>query len=335
MSKSYIYEPLPEGAKPVAAWWAILQILLMALLALTGAIIVGALVGIAAISIASLTGAWDPAQSAEPPAWVFGIAGGGGFLGLFISIALLSIIKIKMEKRSLASAGLNGFLYGGKFWAAFVGGIVFAIVVSVPGALFGAPTGMEETEMAFNPDNLMTGQYLFMMIGLLIFLMIQAPAEEIFARGWLMSALAWRHGIVLAVIFSSIVFMLLHGDRAVLGIGWLVYTFGAVGSIGVMLAAIAYAGRSVIPAAGLHTGYNFTLFGAVLTYLTGASENGDVIAAFMELLESMGDVGDLQFTPAMFADLALRTIIPLGIAAFLFNRRKAAPKSPTAETTTV
>ncbi|GGD15712.1 CPBP family intramembrane glutamic endopeptidase [Aquisalinus flavus] len=330
MSKSYIYEPLPEGAKPVAWWWAIVQVPLLFLLAALGA----ALVAIGVVSIAMLNGSWDPVQSAEPPAGVVAALIVGGMFGLFIGLMAVSLMKIKIEKRSLASAGLNGFLYGGKFWLAFFGGILFAVVVSLPGSLLGAPTGIEETEFVFNAENLMTGQYVFMMVGLLIFLLIQAPAEEVFARGWLMSALAWRHGLVLAVIFSSAVFMLLHGDRAFLGLGWLVYTFCAVGSIGVMLAAVSYASRSVIPAAGLHTGYNFTLFAAVLTYLTGASENGDIVAAFMEMMDSMGDLGDLEFTPAMVADLAVRTLIPLGIAGFLFSRRKTSPAMPSAEVTT-
>ncbi|NHK28232.1 CPBP family intramembrane metalloprotease [Parvularcula flava] len=333
MSKSYIYEPLPEGARPVAAWWAILQVPLLFMLALVGAAVVAALVAIAVFSIAILGGSWDPAASAEPPGWTMGVLIAAAMLGLFISLTFVSIMKIKMEKRSLASAGITGFLYGGKFWGGFGGGILVAIVLGIPAALAGAVFGMPEaTEAALNFDHVLSGQFALMVLGIFIFVMIQAPAEEIFIRGWLLSALTWRHGLVVALVFSSIVFSLLHADRVVAGFMWMVYTLIAVGSIGVLFAALSYAARSVLPAAGMHTGYNFTLITLGVGYLLAQSEDGDVFAALAGALD-MENLPTFEFTPVTIIDLLSRGAIPLALAFWYFGRRKAAPAVAT-ETTT-
>lgn len=334
MSKSYIYEPLPEGARPVAWWWAILQAPALFLLALLGAVVAAFLVAIAAVSIAMLNGSWDPAASAEPPAFVIGAAAIGGMLGLFISLWMVSVMKIKMEKRSLASAGLTGFMYGGKFWSGFGGGILLAIALGIPAALAGAVFGMPEaTEAALSFDNVLTGQFALLVLGIFVFVMIQAPAEEIFIRGWLLSALTWRHGIAVALVFSSVVFSLLHADRVVAGFMWMIYTFIAVGAVGVLFAALAYAGRSVLPAAGMHTGYNFTLITLGVGYLAAQSEDGDVMTALSEVFD-MANLPAFEFTPVTIIDMLARGAIPLALAFWYFNRRKPAPAATMAETTT-
>lgn len=323
MSKAYIYEPLPEGAKPAAWWWAIVQVILMFLIAIAVAVIGAILTGMIAAAVAILNGSWDPVQTSEPPGWIIGVTVAGAMLSLFIGLALTAVIKVKMEKRSLASAGMNGFLYGPRFWAGFLGGIGIALLLIIPASLFGADSGLGEPEAAFVVDRVLTGQFGLILLGLLVFLMVQAPAEEIFIRGWMLSALAWRHGIVTALIVSSLVFALLHGDRIVAGPMWLLYTFISVGAIGVLFAGVAYAARSVLPAAGMHTGYNFTLISGALAYVAGTSEDGDVLAALMQAID-INNLPPFEFSASMILDLLVRGLVPVAIAVWLFRRKRGA-----------
>ena len=325
---TYVYTPLPQGAKPVAWWWAILQLIVMFAIALVGGLIVAVIGSIAAVSIGIINGSFDPASGAEPPAYVIGVGGLTFMLGMFLTLGLCALVKIRMEKRTLASAGMSGFFYGAKFWKGFAGGIAIAALLGVPAGLAGMAFGIEE-EAALNTANLMSSGFLITVACVFLFVMVQAPAEEILMRGWMLSALSWRHGLVTAVVASSILFSLLHADRAVAGLMWAVYTLVAVGSIGVLFAGVSWFTRSVLPAAGMHTGYNFTLITAGLAYALASSDTDNVFEAVMELFD-MSALPEFEFTPVTMTDILARGAIPLAIAIWLFRRRKAeaAPAAP-------
>nr|WP_278001898.1 CPBP family intramembrane glutamic endopeptidase [Clostridium botulinum] len=120
--------------------------------------------------------------------------------GFLFSILVVFIWVKKRENRSIAGLGFcrEGFL--GKYISGFIVGVIlFSSVVIV---LIG--TGH---------INLVNGLNLNNILPLIIVLpgwMIQSATEEVLVRGWLMNVLGAKYNITIGLIFSSLLFALLH-----------------------------------------------------------------------------------------------------------------------------
>lgn len=322
MFKDAIYEPLPEGAKPSGWLPAILFAILILIGSLLGAIVLGGILAVILVVIGAMASGVDLTTISEDniPGIVVGMAIAGVVIGLFASMWLLSIWKIKSENRSLASAGFRGFFWGGTFWLWFFLGIIFAVAVSAVGiALGGDMTGMDMPEPDFGA---VVGANLWITLGVLLFVVIiQAPAEEVMFRGWMLSAVTARSGLTVGIIVSSIAFMLFHGDRLVGGWTMLIYAFAAVGSLGVLLAAVAAFTRNVAAPAGMHSGYNFTLLSLMIVYMMASYPDSTFMEMFEEISAQMAM--EMEFTPTLWVDIAWRAALPLGLSVWLLSKRRS------------
>lgn len=314
--KANIYGGIGENARPVSLIWFIPQILLMAIIVL---IIAALFAGIGAgLALALGYDLQDLNMAQASPAMLLIFM--GAILGQFVGMIVAVFIKTGLEKRTLRSIGFDGFLYGARFWKNFVFGIGLAIIMLLPFALLGVDTGMETTT-EMNWEHLTGMPFILTMIFLFFMLLIQAPAEEILFRGWAFSGFAARHGWFLAVLFSSLFFGLMHGDRLVVSQAYGLYYIAATTGLGLLFAAVSYRTASIIPASGLHTGYNFLLLAGAVVALTATAEDGNPVTELLELLDPANmtppDMGQSFLLAA-----ALQIAIPVLLAMILFQRNR-------------
>ncbi len=182
--------------------------------------------------------------------------GGPGFLVYvlvagFLPAALLTFLYARfVEERNFASIGLgpSGALrrFGG---GAFSGLVYLVVSIGLLTALGGLSAG--EVGPAFaSPEQLVW-------IGLLLLaFIIQGGTEEVVFRGWLMSALALRGGLVFAVLCNSIIFGLLHASNTET-VNWI--AVGNVVLVGVLLSLMAIRDGSIWAACGWHAVWNWAL----------------------------------------------------------------------------
>lgn len=176
-------------------------------------------------------------------------------IAFFLPVAAIAWLwRTSAENGDLRSLGLapesavfrfgRGFLVGGLMFAAVVG-----ILVGV-GMMGTDSTPMDTTGAAA------LGGLAIAFIGWAV----QATTEEVVARGWLMTTLAERSNVGLAVGASSLLFGLLHLFNE--NFSWL--AMGNIVLVGVFLAIYALYERGVWGVAGIHTAWNMAqanLFG--------------------------------------------------------------------------
>lgn len=204
---------------------------------------------------------WMQAQQwSTPRGDPIGIAGLHALLWLGFAPTLLAVLAWVrvVEGRSLASIGLGGpapmklFVQGLAVGVAMISLLVFAIWLA--GGLEAAGLGPAWRE----PRSLLH-------IGLLLAgFIFQAGTEEIIFRGWLLSVLARKANVVLAVLLVSLVFCLLHygpqqPPRVTVG----TFLFSLFACAWVLRA------RSVWGAMGWHAGWNWWLATAFELPVTG------------------------------------------------------------------
>jgi membrane protease YdiL (CAAX protease family) len=176
----------------------------------------------------------------------------------FLLLLLLAWVRF-VERRSLESIGFRGehkvrdFLRGHALGLAGIAGIVLAIWIV---------GGLQVTAVApvFSQP-----EFLVPILLLLFTFALQASVEEILIRGWLLSVLAKKFNVPVAVVVSSALFSLLHFSR---GQHWLV----TLGTFLFALFACAWVlrARNVLGIMGWHAGWNWLLavgFGLPVTGL--------------------------------------------------------------------
>ena len=176
----------------------------------------------------------------------------------FLALVLLAWVRF-VERRNLESIGIRGehkvrdFLRGHAFGLAGITGIV--VVMWITG-------GVQLVAVApvFSQPS-----FLVPILLLLFTFALQASVEEILFRGWLLSVLARKFNVPIAVVVSSVFFSLLHFGP---GQHWLV----TVGTFLFALFACAWVlrTRSVLGIMGWHAGWNWLLavgFGLPVTGL--------------------------------------------------------------------
>lgn len=168
--------------------------------------------------------------------WLVNIAG----TGLLILAAV--IYCKKFEKRSIASLGIRktniALEYG---VGAAIGAVMYLLVVLIA-YLTGSVT------VALNPDVSYGLVFLF-----LIAFVLQGAGEEIFLRGYLMTSVARDYKVVLALIFSSAVFALLHSANTGVTLFALVNVF----LFGIFEGIYILKRGDIFGACAIHTMWNF------------------------------------------------------------------------------
>lgn len=173
------------------------------------------------------------------------------------SVTLLLILWFwvwRVERRSLAAIGLAG---AGKLRRFLQGHAVgMASILVVVGAIWLAG-GLERapavTSLQLAGASNASAALAFMGVLLLCFA-VQGGAEEIFFRGWLLSLLARKFNLSLAVVLSSALFALAHFNR---GQHSLITASNFL--FAVFCCAWVWRSRSVLGVMGWHAGWNWLL----------------------------------------------------------------------------
>ena len=282
MSKYDIYTDIGEDARPVGGVWVIPQLIIIALLSVI-LMVIGVLGSIIAFGPMHGVDLMSIAEGGDIPSDLLLISTAIGSFFMFIGFIVFPLIKVKMEKRSLASAGFSDFLYGKKFWkGAILGLLLAAASLALSTVIVGSSAVAVDGEFVL--ERLMTQEFLIGTILLIGFVLVQAPSEEVLMRGWVLSGLSARHGFIFAAIFSSLVFGLLHIDRAfenpMVGAYYVLIT----SILGFFFAAVAKRTGSIAMSAGLHTGYNFLFFLSVGGSEIGRGKTENILEAFIGTL---------------------------------------------------
>jgi len=175
-----------------------------------------------------------------------------GLLGLLV----LAWVRF-VERRSFASIGLCGehqaktFFVGHSIGMGSILGVVALIALGGGLITTGAATAWATSSAL--------GSIALLLIGF----GVQSSVEELLFRGWLLSLLAKKFNVVVAVIVNAALFALLHFSR---GEPWLVNV--ADFAFGVFTCAWALRTRNILGVMGWHAGWNWLLavgFGLPLT----------------------------------------------------------------------
>ncbi|MCG8441423.1 MAG: CPBP family intramembrane metalloprotease [Caulobacterales bacterium] len=194
-------------------------------------------------------GALTPAYMLAVLLFGFGVAGAA-----FIAWTVL------VERRSLATIGLARAGFAGAFARGFCLGVgllmlVIALLLTVGGARVAAPA-------AAWGDPAALGWIVLFVAGFTV----QASVEEVAFRGWMMSAIAARRGIVVAVVANSAMFAVLHVGN-VWPVNWL--ALANVGLLGVFASLLAVKQGGIAGACGVHAGWNWALASGFEVELSG------------------------------------------------------------------
>jgi membrane protease YdiL (CAAX protease family)/SAM-dependent methyltransferase len=168
----------------------------------------------------------------------------------FAATAMLVFLWVVIfERRSLDSIGLNarGLFRFGRGYACGLG--LLALIVGLIWAVGGYQV---EAAGSVNVTALIPVAWL------LIGFIIQGSTEEIVFRGWFMSLLASRHGLVLAIALNSAIFGLLHAGN----IEWsreLMFGLANIVLVGVFLSLYAAREGSLWGVCGWHAAWNWLL----------------------------------------------------------------------------
>ena len=220
---------------------------------------------------------WMQAQQwSTPRGDPIGIAGLHALLWLGFAPTLLAVLAwVRLvEGRSLASIGLNGpapmkpFMHGLGVGVAMICLLVFAIWAG--GGLEAAGIGPAWRE----PRSLW---HIALLLAGFIF---QAGTEEIIFRGWLLSVLARRSNVMVAVLVVSLVFCLLHyGPQQPPRVTASTFLFSLFACAWVLRAG------SIWGAMGWHAGWNWWLATAFELPVTGIDAN---LPALVDALRPQG-----------------------------------------------
>jgi membrane protease YdiL (CAAX protease family) len=148
------------------------------------------------------------------------------------------------------------------------------------------------------------------------FVALQAGAEEVMFRGWLLQTVAARHGPAIGVAVSTLAFSAAHfgygGD--VLGMAMSV---ALRAPLGWALAVLALRHGNLGPSIGVHTGLNTALF--VFAQITAAAEHKSLLAVISEQI-SAGSF-DTPLDTLMFVLSCTQSILAPVLCVWWFSRK--------------
>jgi membrane protease YdiL (CAAX protease family) len=238
------------------------------------------------------------------------------------------------ERRGMASLGLALTPAALVRYLAGLGlgvGLLLAIasMVMVLGGLENAPGALSEGAGA-TPDSLAAalarpGVVTALGFAALVFL-VQGGAEEVVFRGWFMSTLAARWGVRAAVIVSSLAFMLFHVHVFISGIVFGLAALAGIGLMGMVFALLALFTRSVWEAVAAHGAFNAAAVTAPTLALLAGDRDLDVSAAFAQVFNSatgMAGADAVTLGPETFAQALAAGAIAAVLAVLVARAGRA------------
>jgi membrane protease YdiL (CAAX protease family) len=176
----------------------------------------------------------------------------------FPAWALLVIAWVRgFERRSLASAGFQGPRALRKYGIGLAVGVGIAVALALLSPLV-EPGELSEVS-GFSLSHVLTGPWLLMMLGVVAVFLVQGSCEEIAFRGWMLSAVAARRGVMAGVLMNTIVFGVLHVHVFMSGVVVGFAAIVAISCVGLFLSLWAVSERSIAGVCGAHGAFNATL----------------------------------------------------------------------------
>jgi membrane protease YdiL (CAAX protease family) len=241
------------------------------------------------------------------------------------------------ERRSLASAGLDlNFASLPRYLGGLLLGLVLLVVIAVTAGLLG---GLEDAPGALDmgaeatPEGVLQalsrpGVVMALVFAAMVFL-VQGGAEEVVFRGWLMSTLSARWGLRAAVLVSSAAFMMFHVHVFVSGLWFGVAALAGIGMMGLVFALLSLLTRSVWEAVAAHGAFNAAAVTAPTVGVLAADPELDINAAFAQVFNSatgMAGPDAVSLGPETFAQ-ALGAGMVAALLAVLVVRGRAARRN--------
>jgi membrane protease YdiL (CAAX protease family) len=194
-----------------------------------------------------MLGSLDMAAMNEPKSLLFFLIAGFG------SAAIIMMLWVRfVENRPLASMGVRKDQALGRFLRGLILGLAFCAIVVV--AIF-AMGGYSIAAMA--PAFSAPGALIIIAL-LLVGFIIQGSTEEIMMRGWVLSALAARFGLVIAILVNSLIFAALHlGNEGIGNVNWI--AMANIVLVGIFLSLYAVREGSLLGVCGWHGAWNWLL----------------------------------------------------------------------------
>lgn len=241
-------------------------------------------------------------------------------LALFVSSAALAAGPViwagRQEFRDLAELGIrlddHGWRQYGRGW--WIGALYWFALVLLAALLthFLGHAGVNETKADWS--RLADPSLMALLVILFFAFAVQGAAEEILCRGWLMTNVTAKMGIVRGVLISSALFAGLHPQyffnqgmhiseqQILVGIVGLLAIF----TMGLMLAMLSVRDRSIMGAAGMHSSFNFLLIGGSMVFSHVASDQS-VAEQFTQSLQDSTSLTSVQ--PALVVQILLSLFV--------------------------
>lgn len=161
----------------------------------------------------------------------------------FLYLSFRLVFGLRYGKPVFASLGWRRSEF--KPWAALIGGVLLAFLVSAIAALLHTPQVPSPVESLMNSPVLLT------MFGIMA-VTIAPLFEEMMFRGFLQPLLSRTFGVVAGIFMTAIVFGVLHAPE---------YSFAwqyalAVSIVGAVLGWVRVTANSIIPSTVMHGAYN-------------------------------------------------------------------------------
>ena len=237
------------------------------------------------------------------------------FLVLSPGMALSAVLwNALVEKRSLASMGLQAHRPASKYLSGLVSGGLLGILyltVMMLVAWWMNNASLSDVEFDFHRLSEPSVWQFLAIAG--VILLVPSFCEEITFRGWLLSSTSRRINISTSVAISSVLFSLFHIDRLTLGLGNGALTLVMLGVLGVIFCRLALSSSGLFGAAGAHGGYNVMVIvgGLAATAVSTNAEGGQIAIEMLSLTQT-----DFN-TPASTVQLVFGVVVFVLIAAFI------------------
>jgi len=218
-----------------------------------------------------------------------------------VGFVCIPICLRQMEnRRKFITLGMRGTRRVGKF---FFGWLIGAAAVVVPFLVSAALAGIP---IRLNPEIGLNGRWLLPNVFGLLFFCVQGSFEELIFRGWSFTTLGKRHGRMLSIVLSSVVFASLHYSLTPESLLSVLNAF----LLGCLFCLMTLKTGDIFFACGFHAMWNYLQF----TLSSGFSDAG----GWLERSEALSEMANGTLA---FVVLECCVVAALVIAALLYRRR--------------
>lgn len=233
----------------------------------------------------------------------------------YVVLIYCYVIKIKFNEHSKHPLNSLG-IYKEKFGINYLkGALIGFTMLSVVCLILVATNNLSFNGIAFTID-----KFPILLLSIPMWF-IQGASEEVMFRGYMLNRVKNKYGTVFAVIFSSVLFALLHGAN----IG-----FTLLAGINLFLIAVLFAltylkTNSLVITCAMHTAWNFcqgTLYGLEVS---GSSSSLAILASSYSKTATDLFTGG-KFGPEGGIGVTIVTIITLIIVFVIPDRKKTVPQ---------